>query len=232
MSDPMRILLVGATGLIGTRVIEQARDLRHVRLLAVSRREIGLPQGARIEVLVADPANWPDAIAQLAPHAVICALGTTWAKSGKSEEAFRAVDQNLVLDVARAAKSTGAARFVLVSSVGADLASRSFYLRVKGEVERDVGKLGFERLDILRPGLLRGPRSGDRRVLERLGIALSPLTSLFLFGERRKYRAIDGAIVARAALQGALDKRKGRFVHENDGILRQARELARESERT
>ncbi|ANU07521.1 NAD(P)H-binding protein [Paraurantiacibacter namhicola] len=227
MSDALRLLVVGATGLVGGRAIEEAQRLREFHLLALSRRELGLPLGTRIEVLLADPANWPSAIAQLQPDVVICALGTTWAKSGQDEAAFRAVDQYLVLAVAKAAKAAGAQRFVLVSSVGADLATSNFYLRVKGEVERDIGKVGFDRLTILRPGLLRGPRGGERRVLERLGIILSPLTNLFLHGQYRKYRSIDGRVVARAALQACLDKRKGRFVLENDGIHRAAGELER-----
>ena len=36
----------------------------------------------------------------------------------------------------------GVSNFVFVSSVGADTASRAFYLRVKGEVEGALRKLG------------------------------------------------------------------------------------------
>jgi uncharacterized protein YbjT (DUF2867 family) len=115
--------------------------------------------------------------------------------------------------------------FVLVSSVGADMASRAFYLRVKAEVETALRKLRFHRLDILRPGLLRGPRSRDRRPGERLAIALSPLMNLFLHGDSRRFRAIDARLVARAALEGAREKARGTFVHENDAILRLERRL-------
>lgn len=225
MSDARRVLLVGATGLVGTRVMEACVGRSDVRLVALTRREAPMPKGARMEMLVADPAEWDQSVAAVAPDAVICALGTTWRAAGHDEAAFRAVDEDLVLRVARAAKTAGVANFVLVSSVGADRMSRSFYLRVKGEVEAELRKLGFHRLDILRPGLLRGPRSGDRRLLERLAILFSPVANLFLQGSRSRFRGIDARHVARAALQGAKEKARGAFVHENDGILRLERRL-------
>jgi uncharacterized protein YbjT (DUF2867 family) len=225
MSDSRRVLLVGATGLVGTRVMEECIGRGDVRLVALTRREAPMPRGARMEMLVADPAEWDRSLATVAPDAVICALGTTWRKAGGDEAAFRAVDEELVLRVARAAKSAGASNFVLISSVGADSASRTFYLRVKGQVETALRKLKPGRLDILRPGLLRGPRAGDRRPGERLAVAFSPALNLLLHGERRRFRAIDAGIVARAALEGAREKARGTFVHENDAILRLERRL-------
>lgn len=225
MSDPRRVLLVGATGLVGTRVMEACVGRGDLRLVALTRREAPMPRGARMEMLVADPAEWDRSLATVAPDAVICALGTTWRKAGKDEAAFRAVDQELVLRVARAAKAAGTSHFVLVSSVGANLASRAFYLRVKAEVEAALRKLGFHRLDILRPGLLRGPRTGDQRFLERLAILFSPLSDTFLHGARRQFRSIDARVVSRAALQAAREKARGTFVHDNEAIRRLERRL-------
>lgn len=225
MSDVRRVLLVGATGLVGRRVMEQCVGRDDVRLIALTRREAPMPRGARMEMLVADPAEWARSVAAVAPDAVICALGTTWRKAGRDEAAFRAVDEELVLRVARAAQAAGAANFVFVSSVGADRASRSFYLRVKGDVEAALRKVGFYRLDILRPGLLRGPRGGDRRLKERLAIALSPLGNLLLHGRHRAFRAVDAGLVARAALQAAQQRARGAFVHDNDAMARLERRL-------
>jgi uncharacterized protein YbjT (DUF2867 family) len=225
MSEARRVLLVGATGLVGTGVMEQSVGRSDLRLIALTRREAPMPRGARMEMLVADPAEWSESIATAAPDAVICALGTTWRGAGRDETAFRAVDEELVLRVAKAAKAAGVSNFVLISSIGADTASRAFYLRVKGEVERALRKLKFARLDILRPGLLRGARAGDRRPGERLAIMLSPLMNLFLRGDRRRLRAIDARLVARAALEGAREKARGTFVHEHDAILRLERRL-------
>lgn len=225
MAPDRRIMLAGATGLVGQRVMEAAVGRPSLRLIALSRREAPMPAGARMEMLVADTDHWGDAVATIAPDAVICALGTTWRKAGADEAAFRAVDHDLVLRLAHAAREAGAKTFVLVSSTGADLAAKTLYLRVKAEVEAQITRLAFSRLDILRPGLLRGPREGDRRVLERLGILLSPLTDALLHGSRRGFRSIDARTVATAALQCAIEKARGRFVHDNDAMLRQSRRL-------
>ncbi len=225
MSEPVRIALVGASGLVGSEVIKLCVGREDVRLAAIARSELALPPGARMEVFVADPDKWGEVIEALRPTALISALGTTWAKAGKDEAAFRAVDQELVLEVARAAKAHGVERFVSVSSVGADPHAKAFYLRVKGETDRDLAKVGLGRLDVLRPGLLRGKRGGERRIGERLGILLSPLVNPLLGGKWRPYRAIEAETVARAALYLAMRPARGRFVHDNDAIQRASRSL-------
>src|SRR5690606_19191124 len=191
----------------------------------LTRREAPMPPGARMEMLVADTQRWDEAVATVRPAAAICAVGTTWRKAGRDEAAFRAVDEDLVLRFARAALTAGARNFVFVSSVGADPHAKAFYLRTKGQVEDRLRKLGFQRLDILRPGLLRGPRRGDRRLAERAGILVSPLANLLLHGSRRPYRAIDARIVARAALHCSREKSRGTFAHEYDSLRRLARQF-------
>ena len=107
---------------------------------------------------------------------------------------------------------------IAVSSVGADTNARTFYLRVKGEVEAALGKIGFRRLDILRPGLLRGER-GELRLAERIAMVLSPVADLLLQGKNRKYRSIQAGVLADAILVLAKQRAGGRFVHEHDAIL-------------
>ncbi|TMM48898.1 NAD(P)H-binding protein [Qipengyuania marisflavi] len=225
MSDPVRIGLIGATGLIGSTVMRACVGREDLRLTGIARREAKLPSGIRMELFVAEPDKWGEVIEAVRPRAMICALGTTWNKAGQDEAAFRAVDQDLVLATAEAAKEYGVETFVHVSSVGADVASKTFYLRVKGEVERDLAKLRFNRLDILRPGLLRGNRANDRRPAERLGIAAAPILNLLLHGQFRKYRGVRAETVADAALALAMRPVRGRFVHDHDAILRAARSL-------
>lgn len=225
MSDALRLCLVGATGLIGGKVMEECVGREDVRLQAIARREAALPSGIRIEYFVADPAKWGEVFEALRPKAVICALGTTWKKAGEDEAAFRAVDQELVLQTARAALENGVDRFVALSSVGADTAAKSFYLRVKGETERELTRLRFPRLDILRPGLLVGERENDRRTAERLGIAAAPIANLFMHGKYRQYRGIKADLVAKGAIALAKRAARGRFVHDNDAIKRAANSL-------
>lgn len=227
MSDPRRILLVGATGLVGRTIIERSPDLKGIALQGIARREIPFPPGTRMELVLAESDQWPTLVAQLEPDAVISALGTTHRKAG-SNAAFRAVDHDLVLEVARAAKEAGVRNFIQVSSVGADPYSKNSYLRVKGETEKDLKAVKFHRLDILRPGLLRGKRQNDIRVLEKLGQVGSPLADLFLQGKYRKYRSIRATDLADAALDLSRAKAGGQFVHEHESLVRLAREFQRE----
>ena len=222
MSKPTRIALVGATGLIGMSLIRLAVTRPDLRIVAISRREIALPPGARMEVLVADPESWGDAIAAANADVLVCALGTTWKKAGKDEAAFRKVDQDLVLACGRAAKAAGIRQMIAISSVGADPMAKNFYLRVKGETEQALGKLGLQRLDIVRPGLLRGPRE-ELRPAEKIGMIASPLADLLMHGDFRKYRSIRAETLAEAVVGLTREKMAGRFVFEHDAILRAAR---------
>lgn len=227
MSDALRIALVGATGLVGRRIIEASVGREDVRLTAIARREAPLPRGARMEMFVAEPAKWGEVLEAIRPTILICALGTTWRKAGEDEQAFRAIDRDLAVETARAAKAYGAERLVAVSSAGADAGSSSFYLRVKGEVERELLALRFKRTDLLRPGLLRGERGPDRRWRERLAIALSPISDRLMHGRFTAARSIDARVVADAALALSMRKAAGRFRHDNAAILRAARDLSR-----
>jgi len=229
--DTTRIALVGSTGLIGRSVIDICSAGDKVRIVGIARREVALPQGARMEMFVADPSKWGEVLEAVRPRALICALGTTWKKAGKDEAAFRAVDYDLVLSTANAAKDAGIQNFVAVSAAGADPSSKNFYMRVKGEAERDLSKVGFKRLDILRPGLLRGARHNDRRLAERLGILASPIVDPLLGGKWSGYRSIMAHTVAEAALGLSMRQAAGRFSHDNEAMLRAARDWRHKLER-
>ena len=218
----MRVVMIGATGLVGSlaapRLLAQGFSVE-----ALARRPSGLVHPGWREH-VAPAAEWPGIVASLKAEAAVSALGTTMRQAG-SEAAFRAVDLDMVVAFARAAADAGVRRMVAVSSVGADPGSANFYLRTKGEMESALERMGFERLDILRPGLLRGVRGGDRRLGERVGIALSPLVNLMLRGRLDRFAAIDAEIVAEA-VAGALRKvEPGTYRHENRSIRALARAL-------
>ncbi|HTN14516.1 MAG TPA: NAD(P)H-binding protein [Sphingomonadaceae bacterium] len=233
MSDPVKITLVGATGLVGRAVMEELVGRPDFRLTAMGRREVPLPKGARMEMRLAPVEQWGEVLEEIQQQVVVCALGTTWHKAGRDEESFREVDYTLVLDVARAAKAAGAWHFIYISSVGASSASKNLYLRVKGETETALAKLHFKRLDILRPGLLRGVRRGDMRLLEGLGRLASPITDMVLQGGWRRYRSISAHRLSQAILSLAREKAGGRFVHEYDSLMRAIHrfELAEQRER-
>ena len=220
MSTPVEILLLGATGMVGRQVMERSVGRRDVHLAAMARREVRLPKGARMEMLIAEPDNWGDAIRAASPDVLVIALGTTMKAVDGDKERFRAVDHDLVLEVARAAKEGGVRHLIAISSVGAASGTSNFYLSVKGEVEDALAKLRFERLDIIRPGLLVGRREGPVRWAEKLGMILSPALNILMNGSFRKFRAIRASVVADVVLALATTKVKGRFTHDYDAMQR------------
>lgn len=205
----MKIAMIGATGLVG-RQLWPLLESRH-ELLVLGRR----PSGARHEKLGA-MEEWPALLAGEHVDVAVSTLGSTRRAAG-SWAAFEAVDRHAVLAFARAARDAGARHFLLVSSSGADAGSRNDYLRLKGELEQAVVALGFERVDLLRPGLLLGKRE-ERRVAEGVGQALAPVLNLLLRGPLDRYAGIDAGLVAKAMAVLTGRNEPGRYIHGNREI--------------
>ena len=210
MSDA---LIVGATGLVGRAVVD---NFGARKLTILARREV-----AGHKALVAPPERWGDVIAAERPAILISCLGTTIRQAG-SQAAFRAVDHDLILAAARGARAGGASHMIVVSSVGASAKSSNFYLRTKGETEEGLRALGFDRLDIMRPGLLTGDREGPARLGEGIAMVAAPLADMLMRGSLRRYRSISAAAVAKAIVALAAEPGTGIFVHENDAMRRLA----------
>lgn len=149
-----RVVVAGATGLVGSHLVRRLCADRSVAAVHVLVRRTSLFTDAKIVVHVVDFTALP---ALPAVDEVYLALGTTIRVAG-SQSAFRAVDFDANLAVARAARAAGATRAGLVSAMGANAASRVFYSRVKGELEQTLQALDFDALVIARPALLRGDR--------------------------------------------------------------------------
>jgi uncharacterized protein YbjT (DUF2867 family) len=203
--------------MVGRAVRAAAGD---VPLSLLARRAID-DLAASQEIILAESGDWPTEIEKLRPAVIFNALGTTIKQAG-SQAAFRAVDHDLVMAAASAAKAAGARHFISVSSVGGSAKSSNFYLRTKGEVEEALRALEFERLDILRPGLLTGERSGPARPGEAIVMVLAPVTDLMLLGSARRYRSVAGAAVARAMVALASKGGSGVHIHEHDSIVQLA----------
>lgn len=210
MSDA---LIVGATGLVGRAVID---TFGAQKMTILARREV-----AGHAALVAPPERWGDIIAAGRPALLISCLGTTIRQAG-SQAAFRAVDHDLILAAARGARAGGTPHMIVVSSVGASAKSNNFYLRTKGETEEGLRALGFDRLDIMRPGLLTGDREGPARLGEGIAMVAAPLADLLMHGSLRRYRSISAATVAKAIVALSAERAAGTYVHENDAMQRLA----------
>ncbi len=213
------IIVAGGSGLVGGQLLDRLGGSADDSVHALLRRPVAQRRG--VTQHVADPATWPAAIADLEPRIFISTLGTTIAQAG-SHAAFLAVDSTLVLALAQSARNVGATHAIIVSSVGASASSSTFYLRTKGAAEDAINAMGFARVDIMRPGLLIGERSGPARPAERIAMALSPLTNLLTPRALDRYRAIDAATVAAAIAALAAGSDPGRFVHHNRDMQRLA----------
>ncbi|MHB8416501.1 MAG: NAD-dependent epimerase/dehydratase family protein [Myxococcales bacterium] len=166
----MRLLILGSTGLVGGHLLRRAlADPRVTGVIAPTRRplaphpKLSNPVAEKLEALLPEAAAW-------SVDSVVCALGTTLEKAG-SREAFRHVDHDLPLELARIARRQGAQTFALISSRGASPTSAFFYLRTKGELERDAASLGFASVFVARPGFISGDR-GTSRPAEQLARGL------------------------------------------------------------
>ncbi|WP_394822841.1 NAD(P)H-binding protein [Pendulispora albinea] len=210
-------LLAGATGLVGSHCLSLllAQPI-YARVIVLTRRSLGR-NDAKLQEVVVDFERLSDHARELGADDVYCCLGTTRKVAG-SDEAFRRVDHDYVVDLARLARENGATRLALVSSVGADRRSSNFYLRVKGETEHDVQALGYEVLEVFRPSFLVGARS-ERRAAEAVASAVSRVLSGGLVGPLRKYRPIEASTVAAAMVGALVQSEPGHHEHAFDAIL-------------
>jgi uncharacterized protein YbjT (DUF2867 family) len=210
-------LVAGASGLVGGHLLHLLlADAAYGRVITLARRQLDV-RHAKLDQRVVDLGALDD-LSDL-PHVddAFCCLGTTIKKAG-SQEAFRRVDYDYVLGLARAAQRAGARQFLLVTALGADAASRIFYSRVKGEVEQAVRQLPFQGIQIFRPSFLMGDRA-EVRLAERVGVPVARALAPLLVGPLRRYRPIDAADVARAMVQIAEEAPRGPNVFEYDGIV-------------
>lgn len=221
-----RALIAGATGLTGSRLLPLLlAEPAYERIHAVLRRPLpdaqrpapGSAHAARLVEHVVDFAALGRGFSLPEVDDVYLCLGTTIRAAG-SQEAFRRVDFDTVVGLARLAHRHGASRCATVSALGADPSSRVFYSRVKGEAEAALAALDYPSLVVLRPSLIDGERE-DRRPGERLSLALErPLAPLL----PARLRPVAADAIARRMLAGVLRGEPGLRVIESDRIVRGA----------
>lgn len=208
----MRLILAGATGLVGRHVLALALgDARIERVVAPTRR--ALPAHPRLEAPVVDFAALPPDAPWWHADAVICALGTTMKQAG-TREAFARVDHGYPLAIARLACRHGTPVYVLNSAMGADPESRVFYSRIKGRLEAELRPLGFRSLSFVRPGLIGGTRQ-ERRAGEHLAnLVLGSLHPVL----PRRWRINPAGTIARRMLDAAIRAPDGVHVVGSDEL--------------
>lgn len=193
-------MIAGATGLVGGHLLRRLlAQVSYTRVEILVRRESSISHPKIIQRIV-DFEHLEAGLAAAADD-VFCCLGTTIKKAG-SQDAFRRVDHDYPLMLARMAQAAGARRFLMVSALGADPHSSVFYSRVKGEAERDIAAIGLPTVIFMRPSILLGERQ-EHRPGEGAGALVGQLIAPLLVGPLRKYRPIHADDVAAAMIYAA-----------------------------
>ena len=191
----LKAIVIGATGLVGSRLVRLLlEDLRFDHIHIFVRQATGLAHPRLTEHRV-DFNKIDEWSGQIRGDVLFSALGTTRKKAGSKKNQYQ-VDFNYQYEVARIAAQNGVPDFVLVSSAGADPESRLFYSRMKGELEKAVQKMKFQRIIILRPSILDGKRK-KKRPAEALSLKVMHVVTRYIF---RKYRPVRARIVAHAMI--------------------------------
>jgi uncharacterized protein YbjT (DUF2867 family) len=206
-------LIVGSTGLIGNQLVELLLDDdRYTQVTAIARTSLPFSH-PKLKLIIADFDSIESQKEKLVADDIFCCLGTT-IKSAKSKEAFRKIDFDYPLLIAKLTKALGAKQFLLVSALGANKASSVFYNKVKGEIEEAISSIGFESCHVFRPSLLLGSRI-EKREGER---SMQKIFSAVGFLIPKKYKAIESIKVARGMLAIAKKNVSGNFIHESNSL--------------
>lgn len=210
--DSKTAIIAGASGLIGRSLTQSLlQSNAYGQVIALVRKPLGIQHEKLKELSIdfdqlSDMSNFPKG------DDIFCCLGTTMKKAG-SKEAFYKVDFTYCYELAQTALSAGSDRFFLVSAMGADVKSRYFYNRVKGELEDKVSFLNYRTIYMFKPSLIRGPRE-DRRPGEKF---VQLITRIIPFvGPLKKYRPIPADKIVDAMMKVARQEDKGCYFYESE----------------
>jgi uncharacterized protein YbjT (DUF2867 family) len=213
----MKLLLVGATGLVGSHVLDLAlSDIRISKIVVLTRSAITLDPNTKpkLEIIQTDFEDLPQSANWWQVDSVICALGTTIRKA-KTKEQFRRVDYDYPLAVANIARQHNASSFVLNSSMGANVSSRFFYNQVKGDIEAALTKLDFPSITIVRPGLIEGDRK-EKRFGEQIMVGVLKIFGVIL---PKAMRLNPARKIAQLMIKSALQQKQGIEIIRSDQLL-------------
>ncbi len=213
-------VLFGATGLVGSHLLNQLlEDPLYSKVISIARRDTGI-HNTKLENITGDLSNREFLKAHIRGDVIFCCLGTTIRKAG-SQEAFSLVDLHLPVLIAEIGEGNSIPVIVIVSSLGASTGSSNFYLKTKGQMEKQVFGFNYKKIIILRPFMLMGKRD-DFRFGEALGKPFLQFASLFMFGAWKKFKAIKASTVAKA-MRILTEEGNGKIIIESNEIETQVK---------
>jgi uncharacterized protein YbjT (DUF2867 family) len=187
-------ILFGASGFVGSCLLaDLLNNPDYSEVTVVVRKDLNVSH-PKLRTLIGDYATLPGLKDKIDADEVYITLGTTKKKT-PDEKVYYQIDHDYPVLAARIAKEKGAKAVFLVTAVGADAGSGIFYVRTKGETERDIIALDLEHTHIFRPSMIMGNRK-ESRPLEKFLIGVFRVINP-IFGSS-KYRGIEGKDIARA----------------------------------
>jgi len=189
----IKITLFGPTGLIGNEILKLLEnDSDFEKINVVSRRPVEL-KSRKSSLNIIDFKDFNSYLDVIdGSDVVLAAIGTTQSKVGFNKKKYREIDFDIISNAVKACKEKNVKHFSFVSSAGADINNKSFYLKLKGEIEKEVESKQLNSSTVYRPSLLLGNRK-ENRFGEKVAQILIPLIS-FLFPDNYKpIKAIDVA---------------------------------------
>ncbi|MEM7549171.1 MAG: oxidoreductase [Bacteroidota bacterium] len=207
-------MVVGANGLVGSELLSILLDSDYYgTVISVTRKYLDITD-ERLMQFVIDYDRLEELEELIGADDVYCCLGTTMKKAG-SKEKFRQVDLTYPLKIAELVKRNGCKQFLLVSAIGAKKDSSFFYNKVKGELEEEVHKLGFDSLQIFQPSILLGDRNEDRAG-EEFAKSFTKAVRFAMIGKLKKYRPIEASHVAKVMFKVAQNNQSGKRIYCSD----------------
>lgn len=213
-------IVIGPTGLIGSQLVElllQDNTFTEVRILVRNPLSLSHP---KLDVQTVRFNDYHDIKEKIGTgYSIFCCIGTTQKKVHGDKIAYRKVDYTIPLNAAHAGLENGVKKYLLVSAAGANEKSSNFYLQLKGSVENEISKLGFESINFFKPSLLLGTRK-EFRAGEKVAQGFLPLVSFLFAGPLKKYKPIQSIDVAKAMIAVAKRETSGVNAYEYSEMMK------------
>lgn len=198
MSVEQSVVMIGGTGAVGGEVIGQLAEMNKVtRLTVLGRRPVENVVSDKIVQHVVDIENPETYRSFLAGHTIAISTLGVGQPSKISKAQFLKIDRDANLHFGQHCKVAGILHFQLLSSVGVDASSSSFFLRSKGELEAGLKALDFDRLSLFHPSMILTP-TNRYGLSQGLTLLFWPLLKPLLQGPMRKLRGIKLATLGAA----------------------------------
>ena len=208
-------VIIGATGAVGREILEGVLEKDFYKKVYVLGRSsiTKLTDNEKLGKIVVDFENLEFDINILNNADVFATLGTT-IKIAKTKENQRKIDLDYTINFAKMCEGR-VKSFNVVSAVGANRKSKSFYSSLKGELEEQLQKMNLGILRIYRPSLLIAKRA-DKRMMEDFFIKISPMLKPILRGKLKKYSPIEVELLGKEMVRFAIENKGEKTYTYND----------------